>query len=149
MEPIRTVLAAVDLTPRSDRVLEVVRRVAPGADVVRRIVHVVGDLETQFSVYGGGEALPDLQNRIEREARGQLLELKQRHFGATEGVEVEVRTGPVWSEIVAAALHDRADLVFLGAHFADQPRDKLEGNVGIKVCRFSPCPVVVVPTAAS
>jgi nucleotide-binding universal stress UspA family protein len=149
MEPIRTVLAAVDLTPRSDRVLEAVRRVAPGADVACRVLHVVGDLETLLAVYGGGEALLELQRRIEHEAKGKLQGLAERHFAGLADVGTEVRTGAVWSEIVASAIHHRADLLFLGAHFADQPRDKLQGNVGSKVCRFSPCPVVVVPTAAS
>ena len=64
-------------------------------------------------------------------------------------VGAEVRTGPVWSEVVDAAIQWRADLLFVGAHFEDSPRDKLQGNVGQRICRFSPCPVVVVPTAAT
>ena len=147
MESIGSVLIAVDLTSRSDRVLEAARRIVPDDRVQFRIVHVVGDLETLLSVYGGGDTLAALQERIEGEARGKLEKLARRHFGGNQEVAIEVRTGPVWGEIVAAALHCRADLVFLGAHFADQPRDKLEGSVGTKVCRFSPCPVVVVPTA--
>ncbi len=147
MEPIRTILAAVDLTPRSDRVLEAARRVVPDERVACRVVHIVGDLESLLSVYGGGETLADIQTRIEREAEEKLAVLVARHYGERANLATEVRTGPVWSEIVAAAMHHRADLLFLGAHFADQPRDKLQGAVGQKVCRFSPCPVVVVPTA--
>lgn len=148
MEPIRRVLVAVDLTPRSELVIHAARRVVPdrGAEFV--LMHVVSDLESLLGVYVAGGDVGSLQSDIRERAQSQLERLRAEHFRDGVDCRVELRQGPIWSEIVAAAIAHRSDLAFVGAHFTDLPKHKTTGDIVAKVTKIAPCPVVVVPSDA-
>lgn len=145
--PVRNVLAAVDLTPRSQMVILATRRVVCDRSVRIVLLHVVSDLQSLLGVYSTGSPMGPLQTDIEENARAQLEALHREHLGDYENAVVEQRKGPIWSEIVASAIANRADLIFMGSHFSDKPRSKSVGDLVSKVTRISPCPVVVVPSA--
>ncbi|MBK8975807.1 MAG: universal stress protein [Planctomycetes bacterium] len=147
MDPIRTVLVAVDLSSRTDKVMAVAHRLVLDRHGARAILlHVVSDYEAALGTYGTGRVIEGLQKDLEAAARGRLSELAAQWEAADE-VAIDVRSGPPWSEIVAAAMHHRADLIVMGAHFEDLPKHKVLGDSVTKVTRISPCPVVVVPVA--
>lgn len=143
--PIRTVLIAVDLTPRSAIVVRWARRVVTEPDARFVLMHVVSDLESLLGVYASGSPVEPLQSDIESRAVGQLASMRETLLGDRPDAATELRKGPVWSEIVAAAIANRADLLFMGSHSSDSPRLKAAGDIA-KVIRISPCPIVIVPS---
>ncbi len=147
MNAIKRVLIAVDLSPRSKLVIAAVQQVVPDPDAHLLLTHVVGDLEAEFTLYGRPSGSSDLQSELEKGAHARLEELRSAYLADRPNVEIEVRVGPRWSEIVAAAMKHRAELLFLGAHFVDRAEARAFGDVVQRVTRLSPCPVVVVPTA--
>lgn len=65
---------------------------------------------------------------------------------ARPGVAVDgmVREGPAWSEICAAAVEIKADLVVIGTHGRRGLAHALLGSVAEKVVRSAPCPVLTI-----
>lgn len=149
MEPIRNVLVAVDLSDRSAKVVAAAARIVSESGARFRVLHVIRDLVAEAAFYDASQDLGSVQGDLERRAHEQLRALA--HSGlAARPVEVEVRSGVPWSEILAAALHHRVDLVVMGAHFRDEgpAKPRVLADAVTKVSQMAPCPVLVVPTAA-
>lgn len=153
MQPIRTALLAVDLSTRSAKVLAAaVRFLQPLPDSRIVVLHVISDYEAALGAYAGASGLStgqleELQGKLEQGAEQQLAAVVADWPGDWPEPILEVRRGAPWSEIVAAAMHHRAELVFLGAHFQDLPKHKVLGDVVSRVTRQVDCPVMVVPTS--
>lgn len=145
--PIRRVLLAVDLSPRSALVLRAARRVVPDPEVRLQLMHVVGDPVEALGAEDAGKDTAALQGELEVRARGQLEALRHDLLGDRPEVEIVLRRGPIWGEIVAAAMAFRADLAFMGAHFSDAiTAHRAVGDLAAKIARIAPCPIVVVPS---
>lgn len=148
--PIRRVLLAVDLTSRSELVLRAARRVVPDPGVQFQLMHVVRDLAEVLGVYDSGQTAEGLQQEIETRAKVRLEELRQDLLGDRPDVEIMLRKGPIWGEIVAAAMAFKADLAFMGAHFSDASKERRTvADLAAKIAKITPCPIVVVPSEDS
>ena len=145
--PIQRVLLAVDLTPRSELVLRAARRVVPDPGVRLQLMHVVGDPAEAVNTDREGADTAALQQELDARARGQLETLRHDFLGDRPEVEIVLRRGPIWGEIVAAAMAFRADLTFMGAHYSDAvTAHRAVGDLAAKIARIAPCPIVVVPS---
>jgi nucleotide-binding universal stress UspA family protein len=147
---IRRVLLAVDLTSRSELVLQAARRVVPDPSVEFQLMHVVRDLAEVLGVYDSGQSTDALQREIETRAQDRLRGLREDLLGDRPHVEIALRKGPIWGEIVAAAMAFQADLAFMGAHFSDAARERRSvADLAAKIAKITPCPIVVVPSEES
>jgi nucleotide-binding universal stress UspA family protein len=145
--PIQRVLLAVDLTSRSELVIRAARRVVPDSGAQLQLMHVVRDLAEVLGVYDSEKTADALQQEIETRAREQLQALRDDLLGDRPHVEIVLRKGPIWGEIVAAAMAFQADLAFMGAHFSDATKDRRAvGDLAAKISKIAPCPIVVVPS---
>lgn len=138
--PIRSVLAATDLTPASDDVLGSAARLARAAGARLHVIHAF-DLE--LSAYPGIDgAAPTFPGRI-AEAR-ERLDAQLAHT-LPKGMRAESREVVIYAAhraILERAVAVRADVVFLGPH-----RDRSAGLLGTtadRVIRSAPCPCLVV-----
>jgi nucleotide-binding universal stress UspA family protein len=101
----------------------------------------------EVPVYGFPEGLAltaETVGRIEgatSEAMQGVVRLARRPGVDVDGV---LRQGPAWSEIVAAAMELKADLVVVGTHGRRGLAHALLGSVAEKVVRAAPCPVLTV-----
>jgi nucleotide-binding universal stress UspA family protein len=95
--------------------------------------------------------LPHLHQQLAIEwaaVRAQLAAALQRHVVAITGrapedFDVVVEEGIPYDVIAAQAERMRASLVVVGAHDDRGPLDRLLHRTGVRILRFSPCPVLV------
>ena len=146
MEPIRSVLVAVDLSARSGLVLETALRVVESQEANFLLLHVIRDIAADVAFYDSTSDVGSLQGELESGADAQLTALRDEVAGPRK-VAVEVRSGLPWAEIVAAAIREQSELVVMGAHFHDEGRNRVLADAVSKVTQLAPCPVLVVPTA--
>lgn len=135
------IVAATDLTERSDRALDrALRLLADGAGQLS-IIHVVDD------------GLPDdIAAEREQEALGTIRDhLAAADPDVAKDVFVEIRVGSAWDEVVRCAIRERADLIVVGIPRPVVLRDLLSGTTAERILRNSSVPVLAVtrkPTAS-
>jgi universal stress protein E len=138
--PIRSVLAATDLTPASDDVLGSAARLARAGGARLHVIHAF-DLE--LSAYPGIDgSAPTFQGRV-AEAEERLGQQLARTL--PEGMEAASREVVIYvahRAIVDRAAQVQADVIVLGPH-----RTRTAGLLGTtadRVIRSAPCPCLVV-----
>ena len=142
---IRHILAPLDLTPVSERVLDLARAVAAGPGAMVHLLHV---LEEPFTTAGPYEFhLPDTPERRERrytQVRSRLSALAAQLEAADVHTTIEVRSGRAPEEIEKAARDYGADLIVMGTHARRGFHQLLIGSVAQDVIRGASCPVLTV-----
>lgn len=128
------IVAATDLTERSDRALDRALRLATERSAQLSVIHVVDD------------GLPgDVAAEREDEARRTLREhLRASRLDAAGDAHVEIRTGSAWEEVVRFSVQERADLTVLGIPRPAVLRDLLRGTTAERILRNSRVPILVV-----
>jgi nucleotide-binding universal stress UspA family protein len=141
----KTILAPIDFSPVSSRVLdEAVRLAAPvGGRVVLLHAARVPQAGTDYAI--DLKTLTELRTTVEQSADQQLKELAEEL--RQRGVAVEWRrlTGPAISEIIAEATSLPADYIVIGSHGHTAIYDLVIGSTASGVIKRAPCPVIVVP----
>ena len=141
----KTVMAAVDFSAVTDRVVLEAIRVARSLQARVVLVHVVAPPSTVRDLFPAGALSSELLLEAKKAAQDRLATLVkkyQRRATRLEGVRV---TGDPVASIVAEAVRRGVSYVVLGAHGHTAIFDVLTGGVARGVLARSPCPVVVVP----
>jgi universal stress protein E len=134
----KTILAASDLSARSDRALARAALLAREHQAKLLAVHVV-DEELPA-------ALADRQvEDAERSLRAALAALPD---SAALSSDIRVVVGEHYRTILAEAETEDADLVVIGQHRKDILLDLFRGSTGERIVRFGNRPVLVVKSAA-
>lgn len=139
------VLVAVDFSPVTDAVLQVVRRMAGSLPIQVRLVHVAAP-EPAFIGYEPGPAV--VRGQVAAEHRERHRELQQCADGLREdGVATTalLLQGPTVDTLLAEAERAEAALLVLGSHGRGAVYDLLVGSVSEGVVRRSRIPVLLVP----
>lgn len=132
----RSLLAPIDLTPSSDRVLGRLSRLPLADDAQVTLLHVVpGSLWARERRDATRDAKKALAEEV-RHLRGALPE--------TVGVTALVRVGAAAREIGACAKSAGAELVVMGRGGARALRDSFLGSTAERVVRGARLPVLVV-----
>jgi nucleotide-binding universal stress UspA family protein len=138
--PIRSVLAATDLTPASDDVLGSAARLARASGARLHVIHAF-DLELSAYPDIDGSA-PTFQGRI-AEAEERLGRQLERTL--PEGMQASSREIVIYvahRAIVDYAAQVQADVIVLGPHRS--PGAGVLGTTADRVIRTAPCPCLVV-----
>jgi universal stress protein A len=149
MEPVRTIVAAVDFSETSCEVVQAALALARDGDGHVCLVHAVPHvIQTPWVVDASGLDIDDLQDQWVAEAETQLA-----CFAATlrldpRRVSAEVVVGPAAFEIVRYANQRGAEVLVLGSHQGGAIRRFLIGSVAGRVLREAGCPVMFVPDRA-
>lgn len=135
----KTILAASDLSARSDRALARAALLAVQHQAKLVAVHVVDD------------QLPAALADRQLEDAAQLLRAALAALPASAGFSSEVRVvlGDHYQSILAEAETSGADLVVIGQHRKDILLDLFRGSTGERIIRFGNRPVLVVKSAAT
>ncbi len=139
------ILAAVDFSPVTGRVLETLAQLAATVPAKVWLVHVAPP-DPAFVGYEAGPKAVRGQVAAEHHARHQ--ELQQLALGLrSKGVETTplLIQGPTVATIVAEAEKLAAALIVLGSHGHGAVYDLLVGRVSEGVVRVSTVPVLLVP----
>jgi universal stress protein E len=138
--PIRSVLAATDLTPASDDVLASAARLARAA---RARLHVIHAFDLELSPYPDVDGrAPTFPGRIAQAHERLDAQLARARPGRTTVASLEVVIYAAHRAILERAAAVQADVVVLGPH-----RDHAAGLLGTtadRVVRSAPCPCLVV-----
>jgi len=139
------ILAAIDFSPLSNRVIEIAAGLAERAGAPLIVLHAAAP-EPDFVGYEvGPQYVRDQragQLRKEHHALGEIGEaLRARGLD----VKVQLQAGPTVETVLASAAQADAELIVIGAHRHGRAHRLLLGSVSEGLLRKAPCPVLVVP----
>ena len=143
----KIILAPVDFSPVTSRVVDEAARLAKAVDGSVALVHVarVPQAVTEYALEMG--SLAQLTTTIEQAADHQLKEiedeLKTRGV-ATQSVRV---TGSPMIDILDQAEKLQADYIVIGSHGHTAFYDLVIGSTASAVIKRARCPVIVVPAS--
>ncbi len=138
-------LAAVDFSPVSERVLEVARELA-GAEGARVLLLHVAEPDPAFVGYEAGPQV--VRDQVAEEFRSQRKTLQEMADRLrSTGVETTplVVQGAIVDTIIEHAQRQQVRFIVLGTHGRTAVHHLLVGSVSEGVIRRSVVPVVVVP----
>ncbi|MBW7922893.1 MAG: universal stress protein [Rubellimicrobium sp.] len=135
---IRTILAAIDLTPGSARVAARARQLAQmhGARIIG--IHVIEGLPDRHAALPAGVDPSLLVAALEDDGHARLRAM----LGEDAGLHVE--QGRPHEAILGLARRQGADLVVIGPGVAQGLRERVFGSTADRVTRCAPCPVLIV-----
>jgi nucleotide-binding universal stress UspA family protein len=145
MPTIQKILFATDFSEASDAALEYATAMAGAFHATLHVLHVLEDLAAHAwttEVYVA--ALPGVHEEMERQARERLDQLLTAEQRAQYSVQLVLRSGSPFVEIVRYARDEGVDLVVLGTHGRGAIAHMLLGSVAERVVRKAHCPVVTV-----
>lgn len=143
----KTILVATDFSEFSDRAVKDALEMAGNYKAKLILLHVIDENLQQCVVDYclSAEAFTELQENTERNSREKLQEeLKKIDPRKNGNIEIKVRTGVPYSEILHEQQEDRADLIVLGSHGKRGFVHNMLGGVADKVTRGATVPVMVV-----
>lgn len=145
----QTILAAIDFSDLSLRVLEYACRLATAWQMPLLIIHVVHDLTYFSGLYRPERALDELQQHMESEARERLEALCQSALRHDVVYEMVVVTGRPLAELYRLIRERSVACVVIGAHSTDKPEHQLFGSTAERLLQQIACPVLLVPARTS
>ena len=134
--PLRSILASVDLTPGTDRILARLARLPLTEDARVTLLHVVP-----------GGLSPQEERSAQRDAKRALAtEVEHLREALPRKVTIEsaVRVGAAAKTIAACGRAAKAELLLMGRGGGRAVRDALLGSTAERVLRQSKLPVLVV-----
>jgi nucleotide-binding universal stress UspA family protein len=149
MVEIRIILVAIDFSDLSDTVIEYANSLAAAWNARLLVVHVVHDLSYFTGIYVTDTPLPELQQRLEAEARERLEAICQAALGPSVPYEALVVTGRPVVEIQRLLRGHDADCLVMGAHSTDKPEHQLFGSTAQRLLHQTACPVFLIPPRKS
>ncbi len=149
MIEIRQILVAVDLSDMSPVVMDYGYSLATAWRAQLKVVHIVHDLSYFTGIYVTDTPLPELQQRLEAEARERLEALCQAVFGVEQACEAFVVTGRPVVEIMRLIRTHHVDCLVIGAHSMDKPEHQLFGSTAQRILHQATCPVFMIPPPKS
>lgn len=139
---IRCILVAHDFSEIADRALTF------GLDLAEKLgarVIVMHAYEVPTYAFPEGPALTaEMAENLESASRTALDAVATRNGRAGVSLEVALRQGIAWSEIVLLAKESGADMVVMGTHGRRGVARMLLGSTAEKVVRTAPCAVLTV-----
>jgi nucleotide-binding universal stress UspA family protein len=142
-EGYKTIVVPTDFSECSDVAVDHAVALAKRFGSRLRFVHVIHEMTAHLEGLEGPvfvEALADVHQEIERQAKGRMAELKKKSPGAT----TTIHHGNPTAEIVMEAEAQRADLIVMGTHGRTGLDRILLGSVAHQVMQKASCPVMVV-----
>ena len=137
----KQILAAVDFSDHSDRVIEKAISIALEVSDVH-VIHVVDYFPMMDSAYDGAFAYTvDMSDELVESSRKKLDEFGTKHHLTEEQLSVEV--GAVRQEILSKAEKMEADLIVIGSH-GWRGLDLLLGSTADGVLHHAKSDVLVV-----
>jgi nucleotide-binding universal stress UspA family protein len=141
----KTVMAAVDFSAVTDRVVLEAIRLARLLKAKVVVVHAVAPPSTVRDIFPAGALSAELLLEAKKASQTRLAALDKTYRRRVARFETVRLTGEPVASIVAEAIRRSASYLVLGAHGHTAIFEMLTGSVARGVLARSSCPVVVVP----
>lgn len=142
----KTILVPIDFSEHSVRAFRRAIDIAQGSGAKLCVLHVVREIPLSV-----GDAWLDegiirkFQSDMDAAARNELAKFVGRFSGAQKpSIDISVRSGIPYEQIVRDAAERSADLVVMASHGRTGIKEHLLGSTAEKVVRHAACDVLVV-----
>ena len=143
VKPVRRILVPTDFSACSGTAADFAAQLAEQLDATIQLVTVV-DTTPLLDAYGDvafrNERIADIRGK----AREQLDRFAQQHLSGLQHLDVQVRDGNTFLEILQAARDADCHLIVMGTHGRTGLVHLVIGSVAEKVVRHSSIPVLTV-----
>jgi len=133
------ILVPADFSETSDRALEYGKNLAKKLNSKLYLLHVVEEIE-----YYPGFVMPPIFEELKNHAISELNKLAKPLKEEGMDVQVEVKIGKSWQQIVNTAKANSVDLIVIGTHGRTGLSHVLLGSIAEKVVRRASCPVMTI-----
>lgn len=144
----KTILAPIDFSDASDRVLTEAIALARATDGRLVLLHVVQPLPRLGGDAALAESGAEFASLAEGEANRRLAQLQQELRAEGVAAHAVLRSGAAGPTIVQQAERLAADYVVIGSHGHTAFYDLIVGSTTTRVLKDAGCRVVVVPHGA-
>jgi nucleotide-binding universal stress UspA family protein len=145
MIAISNILVATDFGEAADSALRYGRELAGRLGATLHVLNVVEDVfASGFALEAYSAIVPEMQQDIERAARGRLDELVVGSDRSGPRTTTAIRTGSPIYVIIEYAREHGIDLIVMGTHGRGALAHAVMGSVAERVVRLAPCPVLTV-----
>ncbi|MDD4737421.1 MAG: universal stress protein [Kiritimatiellae bacterium] len=143
--PFRRILFCTDFSENADFAFEfAVEQARRLEGCALYLLHVVPEPEAQFWRTYLNE-VDDVESKGREDMERKIQESYRARLPAGVGMQVEVRTGTDYDQILEFAEEQKIDLLIMGRQGRSSLGKVLFGNVTEKVVRKARCPVLVIP----
>ncbi len=141
MAKYQRILAAIDLTPEGNRVVEQAIELCQLYDGTLTLVNVVENIPSIYSAESTFPEIPDIEKQLHKQAEEQIAKIKQE-FNVSDATSF-IRSGPPKHEIIELAQEIEADLIVVGSH-GRHGLELLLGSTANGVLHLAKCDVLAV-----
>ena len=145
MITLKNILVATDFSEPSDAALTYGRELATRFGATLHVLHAAENIIGRFGAETYSATAPDLQARLESDARRRLNELliDSDNSGPSTKPVLLTASSPALA-IVDYAKEKNIDLIVVGTHGRSALAHLVMGSVAERVVRLAPCPVLTV-----
>jgi nucleotide-binding universal stress UspA family protein len=148
MPNVKTILMPTDFSESSEEAVTYAQLLADKFGATLHLLHVVQDPYTQpWGAEAYGVSLPNLLEEMEQNARARLETILPESERTRFNVQMEIKVGSPFVEILRYASDKNIDLIVMGTHGRGAVAHMFLGSVAEKVVRKAACPVLIVRQA--
>jgi len=145
MITLKNILVATDFSEPSDAAVTYGRELATRFGATLHVLHAAENLIGRFGAETYSATAPDLQDRLEADARRRLNELLiDSDNSGPSSIPVLLTASSPALAIVDYAKEKSIDLIVVGTHGRGGLAHLVVGSVAERVVRLAPCPVLTV-----
>ena len=141
MAKYQRILAAMDLTPGGNRVLEQAIELSQQYEATLTLINVVEHIPSVYSAESTFPEIPDIEKQLMEKAEAQMAKI-QEEFNITDYAST-IRSGSAKHEIIKMAEEIGADLIVAGSH-GRHGLQLLLGSTANGILHLAKCDVLAV-----
>lgn len=144
MEQIKKILVPIDFSDYSKNALKYATQFAKQFNAKIYLIYVVEPMIYPADFSMGQVAIPSADIDLHSRAEEELKKLSKEIINANSEVEILIKTGKPFVEIIDTASANDIDLIIIATHGHTGVEHLLFGSTAEKVVRKAPCPVLTL-----
>ncbi len=144
MEQIKKILVPIDFSDYSKNALKYATQFAKQFNAKIYLIYVVEPMIYPADFSMGQVAIPSTDIDLHSRAEEELKKLSKDIINSNSQVEILIKTGKPFVEIIEAASANDIDLIIIATHGHTGVEHLLFGSTAEKVVRKAPCPVLTL-----
>jgi len=144
MEQIKKILVPIDFSDYSKNALKYAVQFAKQFNAKIYLVYVVEPMIYPADFSMGQVAIPSADIDLHSRAEEELRKLSKDFINGSLQVEILIKTGKPFVEIIETASTNDIDLIIIATHGHTGVEHLLFGSTAEKVVRKAPCPVLTL-----
>lgn len=144
MEQIKKILVPIDFSDYSKNAFKYATQFAKQFNAKIYLIYVVEPMIYPADFSMGQVAIPSTDIDLHSRAEEELKKLSKDIVNGNSRVEILIKTGKPFIEIIEAASANDIDLIIIATHGHTGVEHLLFGSTAEKVVRKAPCPVLTL-----